>query len=442
MNVKSPRFTALELLNRMNEQAYSNLALNAALEKSGFSDRDKGFVSRLFYGVLERKLTLEYVVSLYSNRPLQKLDGTILNILELGLYQILYMDSVTDSAAVNESVILVKQCGKSSAAGFVNAVLRNFIRDGKKISYPENKTERLGIEYSCGAELVKKLCADYSCEQAEDLLKASVTPHKTFLRVNNLKITTDGLVKEFEKLGIAVKVCDITDNCLIGESLGSIENCELFRNGLFHVQDLSSQLCCKALDPKAGETVIDVCSAPGGKAFTITEIMGDSGRVIACDLHSNRVELIKNGAERLGLSAIEALQNDSKVFNDTFPLADKVLCDVPCSGFGVIRSKPELKYTNLKSVERLPQVQYEILCTASRYLKTGGELVYSTCTLNRDENDRVIDRFIDEHGGDFEPVNILTEYGSVSEGYKATIFPKDFGCEGFFISKIRKVGAK
>lgn len=440
MSAKSPRFTALELLNRMDERAYSNLALNAALEKSGFSDRDRSFTARLFYGVLERKLTLEYVVSLYSSRPLKKLDRSVRNILEMGLYQILYMDSVTDSAAVNESVILAKQCGQTGAAGFVNAVLRNFIRDGKKISYPENKTERLGIEYSCGAELVKKLCADYSFEQAEDLLKASVTPHKTFLRVNNLKITSDGLAKEFEKLGVDVNTCCITDNCLTSESVGSIEGCELFKRGFFHVQDLSSQLCCKALDPRSGETVIDVCAAPGGKTFTITEMMGDVGRVIACDLHSNRVRLIKNGAERLGLSAIEAVVNDAKIFNDGFPAADKVLCDVPCSGFGVIRSKPELKYSDLKSAEKLPQVQYEILCTASRYLKTGGELVYSTCTLNRDENDGVIDRFLREHGN-FEPVNVLEEYGSVSQGYKAAIFPKDFGCEGFFISKVRKVGS-
>lgn len=441
MSAKSPRFTALELLNRMDGKAYSNLALNSALEKSGFSDRDKGFTARLFYGVLERRLTLEYAASLYSNRPLQKLDGTVRNILEMGLYQILYMDSVTDSAAVNESVILAKQCGQTGAAGFVNAVLRSFIRDGKKISYPKNKTERLGIEYSCGSELVKKLCADYSFEQAEDLLKASVTLHKTFLRVNNLKITTDGLVKEFERLGIDVKVCNITDNCLTGESVGSIENCELFKKGFFHVQDLSSQLCCKALAPKAGETVIDVCAAPGGKAFTITEMMGDSGRVIACDIHSNRVNLIKKGAERLGLTAIEAVENDAKQFNGDFPAADKVLCDVPCSGFGVIRSKPELKYTDMKSIERLPQVQYDILCTASRYLKEGGELVYSTCTLNRDENDRVIDRFLAEHG-EFEPSDVLTEYGNIPDGHKVTIFPKDFGCEGFFISKVRKVGSR
>lgn len=441
MSAKSPRFTALELLNRMDGKAYSNLALNSALEKSGFSERDKGFTARLFYGVLERRLTLEYAAEMYSSRPLQKLDGAVRNILEMGLYQILYMDSVTDSAAVNESVILAKQCGYAGAAGFINAVLRSFIRGGKKISYPENKTERLGIEYSCGAELVNKLCEDYSFEQAEDLLKASVTPHKTFLRVNNMKITAECLAEEFERLGISVKVCDITENCLAAETTGGVESCELFKKGFFHVQDLSSQLCCKALSPKAGETVIDVCAAPGGKAFTITEMMEDKGRVIACDIHSNRVNLIKKGAERLGLSAIEAVENDAKQFNGAFPIADKVLCDVPCSGFGVIRSKPELKYTDLKSVERLPQVQYEILCTASRYLKNGGELVYSTCTLNRDENDRVIDRFLAEHG-EFEPADVLSEYGSISDGCKATIFPKDFGCEGFFISKIRKVGTR
>ena len=434
MGVKSPRFTALELLAKMDKQAYSNLALDAALEKSGFSDRDKGFASRLFYGVLERKLTLEYVISLYSSKPLNKLDGAVANILKMGLYQLLYMDSVTDSAAVNESVILAKQCGKTSAAGFVNAVLRSFIRSGKNISFPENKVERLGIEYSCGAELVKKLCGDYSFEQAEDLLKASVTPHRTFLRVNNTKISSEALISEFDKLGISVKASTITDNCLEAEGFGAVERLEPFKKGYFHVQDLSSQLCCKALDPRPGDTVIDLCAAPGGKVFTVTEMMGGNGRVIACDIHSNRVELIKKGAERLGLP-IEAAENDAKIFNAGFPQADKVLCDVPCSGFGVIRSKPELKYTDLKSVSRLPEVQYDILCTASEYLKLGGELVYSTCTLSRDENDRIIDRFLEEHKG-FKPVNILEEYGN--SGCKMTVFPKDFGCEGFFISKIRK----
>lgn len=434
MGVKSPRFTVLELLNKMDKQAYSNLALDSALEKSGFSDRDRSFVSRLFYGIVERRLTLEYVISMYSSKPLHKLDNAVINILKMGLYQLLYMDSVNDSAAVNESVILAKQCGKASASGFVNAVLRSFIREGKEITFPEDMVERLGLEYSCNLDLVKKLCVDYSFEQAEDLLKASVNPHKTFLRVNNLKISSEKLISEFNALEMSVKACSITDNCLEAEGLGGVEHCGLFQKGFFHVQDLSSQLCCKVLSPQPNDTVIDLCAAPGGKAFTITEIMGGSGKVIACDIRSNRVNLIKKGAERLGL-LIEAVKNDAKVFNKNFPQADKILCDVPCSGFGVIRSKPELKYTDLKTISRLPEVQYNILCTASKYLKPGGELVYSTCTLNRDENDNVIDRFLNDHKN-FIPINIMEEYGN--ESHKMTIFPRDFGCEGFFISKIRK----
>lgn len=434
MSVKSPRFTVLELLNRMDKQAYSNIVLDSALEKGGFLDRDRSFVSRLFYGILERRLTLEYIISMYSNKPLHKLDASVVNILKMGLYQLLYMDSVTDSAAVNESVILAKQCGKKSAAGFINAVLRSFIRGGKKITFPEDKVERLGLEYSCSPELVKKLCEDYSFEQAKDLLDASISPHKTFLRVNNLKISSEKLISEFNDLGISVKACSITDNCLETEKLGGVEHCGLFQKGFFHVQDLSSQLCCKVLSPQPNDTVIDLCAAPGGKAFTITELIGGLGRVIACDIHSNRVNLIKKGAERLGLF-IEAVKNDAKIFNESFPQSDKILCDVPCSGFGVIRSKPELKYTDLKTISRLPEVQYDILCTASKYLKPGGELVYSTCTLNRDENDNVIDRFLNEHKN-FKPINIMEEYGNKS--HKKTIFPKDFGCEGFFISKIRK----
>lgn len=434
MYVKSPRFMVLELLNRMDKQAYSNIALDSALEKSGFSDRDRSFVARLFYGILERKLTLEYVISMYSSKPLHKLDTAVVNILKMGLYQLLYMDSVTDSAAVNESVILAKQCGKTSAAGFINAVLRSFIRGGKEITFPEDRAERLGLEYSCSPELVKKLCGDYSFEQTEALLKASVTTHKTFLRVNTVKISSEKLISEFKALGISVKVCNVTDDCLEAEGLGGVEHCGLFQKGFFHVQDLSSQLCCKALSPQPNDTVIDLCAAPGGKAFTITEIMEGRGKVIACDIHSNRVNLIKRGAERLGL-LIKAVKNDAKVFNESFPQADKILCDVPCSGFGVIRSKPELKYTDLKTISRLPEVQYDILCTASKYLKPGGELVYSTCTLNRDENDNVIDRFLNEHNN-FKPINIMEEYGNKS--HKMTIFPRDFGCEGFFISKIRK----
>lgn len=434
MSVKSARFTVLELLNKMDGKAYSNLILNSALKESGLAERDKGFVAKLFYGVVERKLTLEYIISVYSSKPLHKLDKSVVNVLKMGVYQLLYMDNVPDNAAVNESVILTKQCGKSSAAGFVNAVLRSFIRDGKRVTFPDDDIKRMSIEYSCSEGLARQLCTDYSAEAARQLLENSVTEHKTYLRVNTLKTSTERLIEELEKLGVKAEKCPHAENCVSAENLGSVESSELFKDGLFHVQDLSSQLCCKALNPKAGETVIDICSAPGGKAFTFAEMMNNTGRILACDLHEKRVKLIKNGAERLGTTIIEALCNDAKIFNEVFPEADKVLCDVPCSGFGVIRSKPELKYTDIEAVKGLPKVQYDILTTAAKYLKCGGELVYSTCTLSRAENDGVIDRFLAENKN-FAPAEI-----DGYNDYKLTIFPKDFDCEGFFISKIRKVG--
>lgn len=437
MTGASSRFVVMKLLEKMDKQAYSNIALDAALKDSGLSERDKGFASRLFYGVLERKLTLEHIISGYSSKPLNKLDGSVANILKMGLYQLLYMDSVPDSAAVNESVTLTRQAGKTSASGFVNAVLRSFIRDGKKIKYPDDRYEKMSVEYSCNADIIKMLCKDYSYEDAEDLLKGSLMPHRTYIRTNTLKTDTDTLIAKLNEQGVSAERCSEAADCLAAENIGSIEDSQLFRSGMFHVQDLSSQLCCKALDPKPGETIIDICAAPGGKTFTMAEMMGDRGRIIACDLHEKRVGLIKSGAERLGIGMIEAVRNDAKVWSDSFPKADKILCDVPCSGFGVIRSKPELKYTRLEDIKRLPEIQYEILCSAARYLKEGGELVYSTCTLNRKENDGVIDRFLRESDG-FEAAEIMSEYGN--EGHKITIFPGRFNCEGFFISKVRKVG--
>ncbi len=438
MSIKSPRLFVLDLLNKMEKGAFSNLVLDSSLKVSDFSERDKGFVSRLFYGVLERKITLEYVISAYSSKPLHKLDATVVNILKIGLYQLLYMDAVPDNAAVNESVNLIKKSVKSSASGFVNAILRNFIRDGKKIKYPTDKVERLGIEYSCNKELASKLCSEYSFELAENLLSESLNPHKTFLRVNTLKTSDNELINLLASEGISADKSEILEGCLVTDKLGSVEKSKLFADGYFHIQDLSSQLCCKCLAPVSGETIIDICAAPGGKTFTIAEMMNNNGVIIAGDLHEKRVNLIRNSAEKLGINIINAVKNDAKVFNDSFPMADKVLCDVSCSGFGVIRSKPEIKYTELDTISKLPQIQYEILKTASGYLKKGGELVYSTCTINREENDMIIDKFLEENS-DFEPVDIFKEYSEFTEGHKMTIFPKYFGCEGFFISKIRKV---
>ena len=437
MASKSPRYAVIELLQKVAASAYSNLALDGALSASDYYKRDKAFISRLFYGVIDRKLTLDYIISLYSKKPLQKLDGSVVAILETGLYQILYMDSVPDSAAVDESVKLVRKCGRSSAAGFVNAVLRSFLRDGKKYPLPKDSIKRLSVEFSCGEALARRLTEQYGYDTAARFLADSLSPHKLYLRVNNVKTTADNLLSQLAENGISAKASEITDNCIEAESMGGIEDCTLFAEGMFHVQDLSSQLCCKALAPHSGEVILDICAAPGGKSFTIAEMTGDSCQLYSCELHKKRAELIRKGAERLGLSSMKPLQNDAKIYNENFPQFDKILCDVPCSGTGVIRSKPEIKYLDMDAAARLPEIQYAILETAARYLKSGGELVYSTCSVLKDENDDVIDRFLREHG-DFEGVSFLEDIGKPFGGYKAVIFPSDLDCEGFFISKIRK----
>ena len=436
--MKSARMIVCELLEKLEKSAYSNLALDGVLQSSDVSARDKAFISRLFYGVIERKATLDYIISLYSSKPIQKLDTVILETLRMGIYQLLYMDSVPDNAAVNESVELVKQLGKKSAAPFVNAVLRSFIRDGKKFALPKDKLQKFCVEYSCSSELAERLIKQYGEEKASEFLKRSLEPHKLYLRVNNTRSDCGSLIAEFEKDNIVVKKCDILDNCLEADPFGSVENNKFFKKGYYHVQDLSSQLCCAALEPKKGDKILDICSAPGGKAFTITEITGDECELYACELHDKRVKLIKSGAERLGLKSIKALQNDAKVFNESFPQFDKILCDVPCSGTGVIRSKPEIKYSDLNKFDSLPKIQYDILNTASKYLKIGGELVYSTCTVLKEENELVVDKFLKENKN-FEEVPFLTDIGAPFGDHKASIIAESFDCEGFFISKIRRI---
>ncbi len=435
----SPRYIAFELLVKLENNAYSNIALNNVLHDSDLTARDKAFISRIFYGVIERRETLDYLITLYSSKPLQKIDIQTKNVLRMGFYQLLYMDSVPDNAAVNESAELIKQIGRKSAAGFINAILRSFIRDDKKISAPESKLKAFCVEYSCSEILAEKLIDQYGYEKSADFLKRSLEPHKLYLRVNNTKIDCDKLLDDFAGKGIYARKNDMVENCIEAEAFGSVEENAFFRQGLYHIQDLSSQLCCTALAPKKGERILDICSAPGGKAFTITEMTDDECELFACELHEKRVKLIKKGAERLNLKSIKALQNDAKQFNPDFPVFDKILCDVPCSGIGVIRSKPEIKYADLSRFDKLPEVQLEILKTASKYLKIGGELVYSTCTVLKEENEFVVNRFLEENKGRFEGVSFLEELGQPFGGNMVSIIAEGFDCEGFFISKLRRI---
>ncbi len=424
------RGLAVKLLCRLeSSSSYSNLLLDSALQRSALSEQDKRFVSALFYGTLERKYTLDAVIADCLNDPRDKLSAEVRNILRIGLYQLLYMDSVPDNAAVDESVKLAKRLRNPALGGFVNGVLRGFIRNGRKLPEGKNDVQKLALTYSCPIWLVEKWCDEYGRETAAAMLAASLGQAPTTVRANTLRMPLDGIAELLRSDGFKVSAADSAEDALV-VSGGSIEQSSAYKAGLLHVQDISCMLCCEALGAGQGDTVLDICSAPGGKAFTTAELMGNKGRVLAFDLHENRVRLIRSGAKRLGLTCIEAAVNDGKVFCSSLPTADRVLCDVPCSGLGVIRRKPEIKYKSPSEFERLPQIQYDILSVSSGYVKAGGTLVYSTCTLSRAENDEVAERFLAENPG-FAAGQLPDKLGG---GYKVTITPDRFGSDGFFIA--------
>lgn len=407
------RQRVLGLLVRAHKDGvYSNLALDGELDRN---EKDKAFVTALFYGVTERRMTLDHIIRTYSRTEFDDIENETLQLLRMGLYQLLYMD-VPESAVVNESVKLAHERSK----GFINAILRSFLRDGKQIRLDGlDELGRLSVSYSCAKWIVKLWVNSYGRERTENMLAASFGRPPVYARVNTNVCDADDLIYELAEDGVRAERFDGSDNCVLLEDGGSIDSLRAYRNGLFHVQDISSQLCCEALSPREGDTVIDMCAAPGGKSFTLAELMNNKGRVFSSELYESRTELIVKGAARLGLDIIEARTADASVFDKELPEAERVLCDVPCSGLGVIRRKPEIKYKKKADIEGLPEVQSKILRNAAGYVKSGGRLMYSTCTLNKAENEDVAERFAAE-AADFTLIKMKT------------YFPGDEGGDGLF----------
>ncbi|MGN1110364.1 MAG: 16S rRNA (cytosine(967)-C(5))-methyltransferase RsmB [Oscillospiraceae bacterium] len=434
------RYTVLNLLLKMeSSNSYSNILLNSALSEQDLSPRDRAFAAALFYGVIERKMTLDYIIGQNSRVPLHKIQPEALNILRMGIYQLMYMPSVPDSAAVNESVKLCKRMKLFGAQGFVNGLLRNFARNGKKVDYSALDTvTRLSTEFSCPEWIARKFSEEYGEENAVKALKASLGAPPLFARVNTTKIDEERLIDELKREGVKASLYPKLAACIRLENSGDIEQLESFKAGLFHIQDISSQLCCLTLRPILNETVLDICAAPGGKTFTMAELMGNHGRVISMDLYEQRVGLIQGGAERLGLNIVEARVNNATRFNEELPMADKVLCDVPCSGLGVIRRKPEIKYKDEHEFDELPVLQKRILEISAQYVKVGGTLVYSTCTLSRAENDEVAQAFAAEHS-EFSPIVQTVPFEGAENSFMRTYFPDEDGGDGFFTASFRRV---
>lgn len=429
------RKVALNVLNRVeNDGSYSNLLLNAVIDNYVLDDKNRKFVSALVYGVIERKFTLDYQINLYVSK--KKFHPVVRNILRLGTYQILFMDRVPDSAAVNESVKLAYSAGLSFSVPMINAVLRKISAHG--IVFPDKTDDDYyKIKYSLSGWIVDLWKESYGSDNFLQILDSVFNIDDYYIRVNNLKISDDLLLENLNSIGIRTEFTGF-EHCLRVVSSSDLTNNQYFKEGLYHIQDLSSQLAVHALSPQKGDIVLDVCSAPGGKTFSISESLKNSGLVYSCDLFPNRLNLVQNGVNRLGLENVKLSVNDGTVYNKALPLFDRVLCDVPCSGLGVIRKKPEIRYKDKDEVSSLYDIQYTILSVSSKYLKKGGTLVYSTCTLNPNENELILNKFLNEHN-DFHASVCLPFIKRPKEDKDyLTLLPYVYNSDGFFIATLTK----
>lgn len=420
--VGARELAALALFRVNQDSAYSNIALNELLNKYALEQNEKALATKLFYGVLDTKITLDYIIKKLTGKPVSKIKPYTLEAIRIGLYQLIFTDNIPSSAAVNESVKLVKKSKEAFNSGFCNAVLREYLRN--PVALPtDNSVFALSVRYSCPQWIITELIEDYDIDTVIDFLEQSILPPPITIRVNTLKNTAEELS---ETLNLSLKENEIiSKNTILLKSGFNVSDFEPYKKGLFFVQDLSSQSCAELLNPQKNDRVLDMCAAPGGKSFSMALLMGNKGEIVSCDIHSHRADLIKKGAERLGINIINPAVQDATKFNNSLGVFDKILCDVPCSGFGIIRRKPEIKYKKTENFEELENIQYEILLNAVNYLKDNGIIVYSTCTVRKNENEKIVNKFLENHK-DFKLISM------------ETILPSAKGGDGFFKAKLAR----
>ncbi|MEI4453155.1 16S rRNA (cytosine(967)-C(5))-methyltransferase RsmB [Bacillus velezensis] len=441
------RELALEALEKLEQnQAYSNLLLTSVIKTNTLSDQDRGLLTELVYGTLQNKIALDFMLKTFIRKP-NKVKPWVIQLLRLSAYQMEYLEKIPDRAAIHEAVEIAKKRGHKGIASFVNGILRSLQREGApSFAEIEDPVLRLSTETSHPEWLVKEWVEAYGFEAAEKICRIHLIPPKQTLRVNHIKSDRETVLNEMENAGLEAEAGDLSPDA-IKLLKGSIANTAFFQNGRVSIQDESSMLVARALDPKPGETVLDACAAPGGKSAHIAELMENEGSLTSLDLHRHKVKLIKEGAERLGLTIIDAQTMDARKAGEAFGAErfDRILVDAPCSGFGVIRRKPDMKYTKTpEDSRRLSEIQLGILREIAPLVKKGGTLVYSTCTMDRTENEEVMHAFIQEHP-EFEPDLSLEKRlpekarPFVQDG-SLQILPHFFGTDGFFISSMRKKG--
>ena len=436
---QTARSVALDaLLACENQGAWSDGYLKKAIREAGLDSRDAGLCTRLCCGVLQNEMLLDALLDRFAKPPVARMEPAVRGCLRLGLYQILFLDRVPDSAAVNESVSLARgRCRNPRAAGLVNAILRNLLRERESLAMPED----LPTRYSHPAWLVEEFSKALGGEGVEELLAADNGEVPTAAQVNTLRISPQALLERLKSEGVEAQPHPWLEGCLLLSGTGNLEVLPSFQEGLFYIQDPAARLAVLASGVTAGQRVLDACAAPGGKSFAAAIQMAGEGSITSCDIHPKKVELIRSGAARLGISTLEAMVQDGKQCKvEWLNGFDTVLTDVPCSGLGIIRKKPDIRYKDPEPLLGLPRIQSEILNNCAQYVRPQGVLLYATCTVLERENSAVVRDFLDKQK-DFtlESFTLPGPIGTVESGM-LTLWPHIHGTDGFFFAKLRRRG--
>lgn len=437
------REAALKILCAVHQQgAYANVALAKELRQGGLSDMDRRFVTELVYGAVKAGEALDWIIKKYLTRPWKRVAPVVQDILRLGAYQLRYMDKVPAAAACNESVELAKRFANKGAAGFVNGVLRTMVREPAKGAFPAGKgnaTLGLALQEQHPEWLVRRWIKEFGYEEAVELCRFNNRQPPLAVRVNTLKTSPSELRLQLAAAGVEAQPSRWVDEGFILEGYGSLDNLSALQEGYCQVQDESSMLVAHVLAPQPGELVLDLCSAPGGKTTHIAALMENRGRVIACDIYEHKLQRVRDNAARLGIGIIDTFLLDARRAGDRFAgQADRVLVDAPCSGLGVLRRKPDSRWRRTPELLReLPGLQLAILQGAAGAVKPGGILVYSTCTITREENQDVVNSFLRENE-EFVLENAGERLPVPRGEAMVQLYPQRDGTDGFFIACLRR----
>ena len=439
--MKAREIAVYALIDILEQQLYNNLTLKKIFnENKNITVEDRAFITELVNGTLRNIIYIDYIINSFSKTKTNKMKPLILNIIRISVYQIMFMEKVPVSAVCNEAVNFAKKKKFNGLSGFVNGVLRNIARNKDNIKLPDDKIDFLATKYSYNKWVIEKWISQFGYEKTEEICKANILPPKVCICVNTNKIDKNTLKDMLTKEGMVVEDGLISKNSLYLTKTKNIADSNAFKKGYFHIMDESSMLLVETLAPCENETIIDICSAPGGKSFYCSYLMKNKGQIISRDIHSHKIELMQDTIKRLGIENIKLELKDGAMFyKEDEEIADRIIIDAPCSGFGIVKKKPDIKYTKTKEdIKELSNIQKEILKASYKYVKKGGTLVYSTCTLFDEENIENINWFCKNYG--FKLVSINTGFNIENEekGY-ITILPNMFNTDGFFIAKLERL---